>query len=120
MNIEIHALVEVELLFMLLAAHVFADFVFQTDIMAKLKNRHNKPEWLPQGQKYVPCWPYWLTAHAFVHATLVFYVTHSFACALVELIAHWCIDYAKCEGRTNPHQDQLLHVICKLLYWIVI
>lgn len=120
MNIEMNISVGLELLFLLLAAHALADFALQSEIMAKLKNRHNKPEWIPDGQKYVPCWLYWLTAHSLIHAGLVLCVTQSLACAIFELAAHWCIDLAKCEGKTNPNEDQLAHVVCKVLYWLVL
>jgi hypothetical protein len=32
------------------------------------------------------------------------------------LVAHWLIDYLKSAGVTNFHQDQLLHVACKIGY----
>jgi hypothetical protein len=36
--------------------------------------------------------------------------------ALAEFILHWLIDFAKCERWTNFHQDQSLHLVCKLGY----
>jgi len=109
-----------ELLFLLLAAHVFADFVFQSDVMAKLKSRHNKPGRIPNGHKNtVPSWPYWLTAHAIVHGAVVFYVTQSLMLGVAEIVLHWWIDYAKCESKLNISQDQMLHILCKFCYCVI-
>ncbi len=120
MNIEMNISVGAELLFMLLVAHALADFGLQSEIMRKLKNRHKKPDWIPDGQKYVPCWFYWLTAHSLIHAGLVLCVTQSLACAIFELALHWIIDYAKCEGCSTPPEDQLMHIICKIGYWLAL
>ena len=102
---------KIQLLLSLLAAHVFADFVFQGAVMATWKNRHKK------HPTPCPCWAVWLTAHAVVNAACVFYVTQSLGLAIAEFILHWLIDLAKCEGQLGPHRDQLLHVICKVTYW---
>ncbi len=105
-----------ELAFQLLLGHVFADFVFQTDVMAKWKNRHNTPTEIPNYQKYVPCWPYWLASHALVHGGFVYLITGSVALGLIETVLHGGIDFAKCEGYTDPNQDQALHMGCKISY----
>lgn len=103
-------------LFELLAAHALADFALQSDAMAKGKNRHNRPEYIPEGQKYIPCWPYWLTAHALIHGGAVYLVTGSLWWGLTETVLHWFIDFIKCEGVTNPHVDQALHLWCRIWY----
>jgi hypothetical protein len=107
-----------ELLFKLLIAHALADFSLQSDSMAKGKNRHNivTP---PCGQKYIPCWPYWLTAHALIHGGSVWLITGNVWLGLIEVIAHWTIDFIKCENKTNPHQDQAMHLLCKIAYSII-
>jgi len=105
-----------ELFFKLYIAHALADFALQTDAMAKGKNRHNKPDYIPAGQKFVPCWHYWLTAHALIHAGGVWWATGIMWLGLVELVMHWLIDFLKCEGLTNPNQDQFLHFVCRLAY----
>jgi hypothetical protein len=43
-------------------------------------------------------------------------VTGSPPLAALEFAAHWLIDWAKCEGKTGIHADQLLHVACKALW----
>jgi len=104
------------LFFLLMVAHAVADFTFQTETMAKLKNRHNKPDEVPNGQKFTPCWAYWLSAHGLVHGGLVYLATGNLALGIVETTLHVQIDFAKCEGVTNPHIDQFLHVLCKVGY----
>lgn len=106
----------IKILFLLLCGHALADTALQTEIMAKLKNRHNKADYVPKGQKYVPCWPYWLSAHALIHGGIVYLITANLWFGLIETAAHWIIDFLKCENKTNPHQDQLLHFLCKLIY----
>lgn len=102
--------------FLLLIGHAIADFALQTDIMAKLKNRHNKPDFIPNGQKYVPCWGYWLSAHGLIHAGMVYVVTQNIWLAIIEFIAHCIIDFIKCENKINPHIDQLLHILTKISF----
>lgn len=103
------------MLFKLLIGHALADFALQGDAMAKGKNRHNKIT-PPALQKYFPCWFYWLTAHALIHAGAVWAITGSSTFAVIELVAHWIIDFVKCEGKTNPHEDQALHFLFKVGY----
>ena len=38
---------------------------------------------------------------------------------VVELVLHWGLDVAKCNGRTNFAFDQIAHVACKAVYVIV-
>ena len=108
----------VELFFKLLIAHALADFSLQTDSMAKGKNRNKKPDYIPEGQKFVPCWPYWLSAHALISGGAVYLVTNSLFIGMFETVAHWLIDFAKCENLTTPDQDQALHIICRIGYVI--
>ena len=109
-----------ELAFLLIVGHALADFVLQTDVMAKWKNRHNAPTEIPDYQKYVPCWPYWLTSHALVHGGAVYLITGSLFLGTVETVLHWGIDFIKREGWTDPNEDQALHFVCKVGYlsWV--
>jgi hypothetical protein len=110
----------IELFFKLLVAHALADFSLQGDAMAKGKNRNRKPDYIPDGQKLIPCWPYWLSAHAFIHGGAVYIVTGSLLLGSIETVAHWAIDFAKCENWTNPHQDQILHIVCRIGYVLAV
>jgi len=104
----------------LLMAHAFCDFVFQTDAMAKGKNRNNPPPILPPGQKLCACWPYWLSAHALIAGAGVWLATGVWVLGLAEVVAHWGIDFIKCEGYSNPHMDQMLHLVCRIGYVAVL
>src|SRR5262249_3284745 len=111
----------------LLCGHAMADYALQTDFIAKGKSRKLNPD----GP--VP-WYYILAAHALIHGlTVVMILLATMPIPLClrglvrcddfiliaamlgcgEAVAHWWIDLAKCEGLTDIHQDQLLHVACK-------
>ncbi len=100
----------------LLIGHALCDYPLQGDATAKGKNRHSPPYGIPQGQKPVAVWFHYLTAHALIHSGAVWIITLSPWCALGEFVAHWLIDFLKCENVTNPHTDQLLHIACKVLW----
>lgn len=104
------------LLFALCCGHALADFPLQGEFLAKAKNRHNQfSETLVPG-----VWPHALTAHALIHAGTVWVITGSVWCGLFELVAHWWIDFAKCENWTGMHEDQTLHYICKVGYAVAL
>jgi hypothetical protein len=110
----------VELVFLLLIAHAFTDFAFQTAAMAKGKNRHRKPDYIPEGQTPVQVWFYYLTAHALINAGGVYVVTGSATVAVLEFVVHWLLDFAKGENWTNPHGDQLAHFAFKILWAVMV
>lgn len=92
----------------LLVGHAVADYPLQGEAMATEKDRHSKTPL----QIYVP-WFYWLSAHALIHGGVVALVTQSIWLGVAETLVHWFLDFIKCEGWTNIHQDQALHVACK-------
>ena len=105
-------------LFRLMIAHAFADYAFQTRAMGMGKNR-NRPidmSLVPKGQKVVRVWWHYLTAHALIHAGTVWMATGNVIFGFAEFILHWLIDFAKCQNWTTPHEDQLLHFLCKVAY----
>jgi len=101
-------------LFQLLVAHAVSDFVLQHEAMGTGKNRHNVIH--NRADKHFPAWYYWLTSHALVHGGAVYLITGSFVLGIIETALHWIIDYSKCEGWVNFHQDQALHFGCKAAY----
>ena|SRR5579864_7852520 len=103
-----------QLLFIMLAVHALLDFAIQGDAVAKEKSRHSTSEL----QKHVP-WYYWLTAHAMIHGAGVMLVTGSFTLGILETLAHWAIDFGKCEKWYSIHVDQALHFVCKVA-WILL
>lgn len=107
---------QIAIFFALMIGHALADYPLQGEAIAKGKNRHNPPFGIPAGQKPCTVWTHYLTAHALIHAGFVWLITGSVWMGLVEFVAHWVIDFSKCENWTNPHEDQGLHIICKLIY----
>jgi hypothetical protein len=99
------------LLFLLVAAHAVMDFPLQGDMVATQKSRHSTHA----IQQHVP-WLYWLAAHALSHGLAVALVTGSAALGMWETLVHCVIDFGKCEKWFNIHVDQLLHVLCKVLW----
>lgn len=100
-----------ELFFALMVGHVLADFALQNDFIAAAKNHKTK-----LGELY---WKWVLPAHGLIHAGFVYGITGSIVLATFELICHTIIDYLKCDGKISFNTDQLLHVLCKLL-WITL
>lgn len=105
-----------ETLFLLLIGHAFADFALQTPAMANGKSPLNVPKNIPKGQKPTIVWPYYLSAHTLIHAGAVYVVTGSLLFALAEAVTHFFFDLAKSLNYTNPHIDQILHLLMKVLY----
>lgn len=102
----------------LVIGHAFADFPFQSDFMAKAKNRHSPPT-PPPGAVLQPIWPIVLTAHAVVHGAFVWWATGLLALGVAEVIAHWLIDFGKCESRYGIWTDQALHLACKVVWCVL-
>lgn len=94
----------------LLAAHALADYPLQGDWLSKAKNHTLS---LVPGETI---WPMALVSHALIHSLAVYVVTSSFWMALAELVVHSAIDYLKCDGRLTYNQDQMAHILCKLVY----
>lgn len=104
--------------FLLLAAHAVCDYPLQGEAVAINKNRNAKTEL----QKHVP-WYYWLASHALMHGGAVALITGSAGLGLAETVAHFLIDFGKCEGKYSIHVDQYLHIACKIAWltiWIFI
>jgi len=99
------------ILFQLLIGHAVADFALQSEVMSKGKNRHRKPDYIPEGQKFVSTWGYWMSAHCLIHAGAVYIVTGIWWLAVVQFVFHFILDFIKSDNLTNPNQDQLLHCI---------
>ena len=98
----------------LVIGHCLADFPLQGEYLALFKNRHHLEE--DTQTKHEIVWPYVLSAHALIHMGAVWIITGSFILGFMEFVLHWLIDFAKCEGWTNYHIDQAMHVICKIAY----
>jgi hypothetical protein len=108
----------IETLFLLVFGHALADFVLQPDAMGYGKNRNDKIH--DNEASLFPLWYYWLTAHAIMHGGIVLLITHNLWLALLEIFLHWITDFAKCEGWIGMHQDQAIHIGCKVGYALVL
>lgn len=100
------------ILFELIIGHALGDYVLQPDAMAVGKSHKFKSPILP--------WGYWLTAHALVHAGIVLMITGDHIIAAAEFVSHWTIDFLKCDGAYGIHVDQILHILCKVIWWVVL
>lgn len=97
-------------IFLLLCGHALADFSLQTNAMGIGKKRKADPGPVP--------WYYWLTSHALIHGGVVYLITQSIVCGIVEVMSHWWIDFLKCEGKINLREDQAYHLLFKITYLI--
>ena len=104
--------------FKLSLAHFVCDYPLQSDWIARSKSRHAGPPAAYDPKLHGPVariWPWVLTAHAATHAAGVLLVTGSMVAASFELVAHWLIDYCKCERWYGLNVDQCLHLFTKAL-----
>jgi len=95
----------------LLVGHALCDYPLQGDFLAKGKN-HQRP--LP-GVPWLHC----LIAHALIHSGAVLLVTGSMVLALLEFFAHAVIDYLKCADWFDYEIDQILHILCKMAWFVI-
>lgn len=95
--------------FALMIGHAFADYVFQSELMSRNKRRKHNPDG----------WWATLAAHALVHGGMVLIVLASPLLAFFEFLAHFTIDFFRCEEKYSWQVDQLLHVWCKVS-WIIL
>ena len=105
-----------QIFFALLIAHALFDYPLQGDFLSRNKNRHYKDD----NNNVKGLWIHCLTSHSILHAGSVWLITGSFVIGIMEFALHWVIDFLKCEGITNFHTDQFLHVLCRILYVIIL
>ncbi len=103
-----------ELIIFLLIGHLVSDYLLQNDNIAIGKNRN-----INKIHLTVP-WYYWLITHSSIHGLAVFITTGHISLCITEIILHTLIDYTKCEGKISLQVDQILHVLCKVIYIILI
>jgi len=102
----------------LFIGHAFADYAFQTDFMARAKNRHwaetfaGGPPDAPPGT----LWLFVLSAHSAIHSGVTWIITGCGWIALAEFVLHWLIDWSRMEGKISFRTDQLAHLGCKVVY----
>lgn len=96
----------------LLFAHFLADFPLQGDFLSKAKNRYAPFVGVPP----MMC----MFAHVFIQAFGVYIVTGSAFLAMLEFVFHFLIDDSKCSGAITFGQDQLIHILCKLMWTVML
>ena len=97
--------------FLLIAGHALADYPLQGDFLANGKNRNTTI-----GKIF---WPHALFAHSMIHGGFVAVVTGYWWLGASEAIMHGLTDWLKCEGHISLHQDQAIHILCKVV-WLLI
>jgi hypothetical protein len=98
--------------FALAVSHALADFPLQGGYIAKQKN----PATADSRSEMVVA----LGAHALIHAGAVWLVTGSQTLGCAELVLHALIDLAKGRGKFGFLTDQALHLLCKVLYAVLL
>lgn len=93
---------------LLVFGHALGDYPLQNDYMARGKSWKTENPGVP--------WFYLLGAHAIIHGGLSGLATGSLVIGTLETIAHFGIDCLKNNGTTSIHQDQALHIGCKVLW----
>jgi len=87
----------------LIVAHIFADFVFQTDYIAKEK----------QNSMYM------LIIHGIIHGYCIYFLTEIPWMSLIEIFNHVYVDKCKIDGRLSFIADQSLHYTHKVVYMML-
>lgn len=99
-----------EVLALLIFAHMMADYPLQGDFLARGKNR-TAP--IPGIHFAHP-----LAAHSIIHGGFVGVITGSLWMGLAEAAIHAITDDAKCRGKISYHADQAIHIACKIVWAI--
>lgn len=99
-----------QLMFLMAAAHAYADFALQDPWHSSVKypgNVHGYP------------WHVALMCHGLIHGGLVALITGYWWIGAMEAVAHAAIDYGKSRGWYGSTSDQLAHIGCKII-WIIV
>ena len=99
------------LLIYLLAGHALADYPLQGEFLSKAKNRTTP----------IPGVPWWhaLSAHSAIHGGVVTFLTGQWYLGVAEFLIHAITDDAKCRGKITYNQDQAIHIVCKLIWFVI-
>lgn len=96
------------LFFWLVVGHCLADYPLQGDFLANAKN--------PDSDLGKLFWKHALFAHSMIQAGFVLLFTGSVHLAIAEALIHAWTDYGKCKKYISLNQDQLIHIVCKLIW----
>ncbi len=99
-----------QLMFLMMAAHAYADFALQDPWHSSIK--------YPDNAAGYP-WRVALACHGLIHGGLVAVITGQWWIGAMEAVAHAAIDYGKSRAWYGATPDQLLHIACKII-WIIV
>lgn len=109
------------LIFAFLIIHAVADFALQNEFIARSKVRGaDLSDLFGGGQPPKGIWAYSLSAHSLIHAGGVWLISGSVIFGVTEFVLHWMIDFTKGNRCFNFHIDQFLHILCKIIYAIIL
>lgn len=91
----------------LLVGHWLADYPLQGDFLSMAKAKG-------------PLRVYHLIAHAGIHAGAILLITGRVDLAVAEWVLHTIIDEMKTRNHITFAQDQVLHILCKLIWLLII
>lgn len=111
----------IKLTFLLFCGHALADFALQSEFVAKNKNRHaQRDRILGDSDSTEIIWPWLLGAHSLHHGLVVYLITQNAMISICETIVHAAIDFGKCERWFSFHTDQVLHLVTKILWALIL
>ncbi len=90
----------------LLCSHYLADFGLQNDFTAKFK-----------APGSAPFWYHVMISHCAIQALPVLLITGMWQLALAEFLIHGITDISKCKGYLSFNEDQVIHILCKFMWW---
>lgn len=98
------------ILWWLLMAHAFTDYIWQSPEMGKYKQPDSNPP-----SNYGP-WYWHMIAHGLINAAGVNFVTGSVWLGVGEFLVHISLDYSKCRGWCSAWDDQIGHLLSKVAW----
>lgn len=101
-----------EIFGLLVVGHALADYPLQGDFLSKAKNRVNPIPGVP--------WYQAMGSHCVIHAGFVWLITGSALIGVFELMMHWIIDDRKCADTLTYNEDQILHLLCKVVWTLLV
>lgn len=105
------------LFFAFAIVHAVGDFALQSNFVSRSKvPRADLSDFFGSHSAPPHLWIHSLTAHALIHGGGVWLVSGSPIFGIVEFVVHWVIDLLKGLGLIGFHFDQILHLLCKLIY----
>ena len=107
-------------LFALFIGHALGDYAWQSDFLARAKTRRaDLSAFFPNGSPPT-LWIHALLGHAIIHAGAVWLLTGSVVLGAIEWVLHTVIDLIKGEDKISFATDQALHLLCKVVYALLL